>query len=109
MIAVGVLVSDPAGLTKRGVWVEASEACGAGLASTRWPRARAISVRTLTSDEQDPLVEAANHGDLRLLLLLLVLCVLCLLLGLLGVLALGGGRLGWLGWVLALCLCHRGR
>lgn len=76
VIAVGVFVAYTSGLTHRWVWVEASKTLWSILAI----RSLALSIASLviislTSNQQNPLVETANHRNLRLLLLLLLLLI----------------------------------
>lgn len=69
VIAIWILVSDSPGLAHRGVWVHATET-GCATRSVEHLTGRSVAVVTLTGNEQYPLMEAAYHWNLRLLLLI---------------------------------------
>lgn len=75
VVAVRVLISDPSGLTHRGVRVEAKAAVQSW-GSCRHRSWLPLLVLALASDEEDALVETTDNRNLRLGLLLL-----CRLLG----------------------------
>ena len=98
VIAIWILVSDSPGLAHRGIWVHATKT-GRATCSIEHLAWRPIAVVTLAGNEQYPLMEAAYHWNLRLLLLIILSCSsLAILLLICLVLSSTGGRcLGGLG------------
>ena len=78
VIAIWILVSNATSLTQRWIRVETAETSSRG-ASSRCSRC-AVTIWTLTCDQQDSFVEATNYRDLWLLLLRLLLWLRLLLL-----------------------------